>query len=55
MIMLFGGIHDLTHEKNDLLAFKKGEWKVVELDTSHSKDEKQDIKKIIKESKNHEA
>ncbi len=37
---MFGGIHDLTHEKNDLLAYHKGVWTVIEKDTSHLKDEK---------------
>lgn len=32
--MLFGGIHDITHEKNDLWLYKGNEWILLEEDTS---------------------
>lgn len=40
-IILFGGIHDVTHEKNDLITigFGETEWKVVDSDTSHKKED----------------
>ncbi|CAD8145751.1 unnamed protein product [Paramecium octaurelia] len=33
-IMLFGGIHDITHEKNDLWLYRGNEWIQLEEDTS---------------------
>jgi hypothetical protein len=44
-LLLFGGIHDITHEKNDLCLFKiaSNEWQLVEEDTSHKVNEKKSI------------
>lgn len=38
---MFGGIHDITHEKNDLMIInpETHEWRVVDSDTSHAKEE----------------
>ncbi|CAD8060402.1 unnamed protein product [Paramecium sonneborni] len=33
-LYLFGGIHDITHEKNDLWMFKNNEWVLLEEDNS---------------------
>lgn len=35
MLLLFGGIHDVTHEKNDIMIFhiEKSRWMVVEKET----------------------
>ncbi|KAM3139624.1 hypothetical protein pb186bvf_008269 [Paramecium bursaria] len=33
-ILLFGGIHDITHEKNDVWLYKNNDWVVLEEDNS---------------------
>lgn len=40
-LLLFGGIHDITHERNDLFIFKPSNntWVVVDHDSSHVSDE----------------
>lgn len=29
-LILFGGIHDITHEKNDIGVYKQGKWQIIE-------------------------
>jgi predicted phosphodiesterase len=37
LIILFGGIHEITHEKNDTFLFNPADstWCLVDSDTSH--------------------
>ncbi|EGR28436.1 kelch motif family protein, putative [Ichthyophthirius multifiliis] len=43
-LIVFGGIHDITHEKNDMYVFSPNDkqWHIIDDDTSHQQKKEQD-------------